>query len=344
MHEMTPEERVLLACSRLVFSESKKREVVSVCRQVGLQWELIHSTAEFHGVAPLVYANLQRCSLYELSMPKEIVERFRRTFVQNLVIKQRLAAKIATVLELLNRLGIDVMLIKGAALDLLVYGSNPYTTSRDVDLILRPKRREIAEADFEQIADMLHGRPFEYDFFVHHDIDLNGVLPIDFRQVWDDAIKLQFKARDVFVMSPEDLLIAASINCCRKRYFRLKALCDLDAIIRMTEGLRWGIVVSKARAYQCADIVFAAILVAERFMGCRPPEEVFQNLIDSSARRAIIRLLSERMSFSSLVSLNSERVLLGRRMGLSLLLPYASYRRDQVLRKLKFVWSVRPST
>jgi hypothetical protein len=75
----------------------------------------------------------------------------------------------------------------------------------------------------------LHG--FEYDFFEHHDVTMNGVLPVDFQAIWQEAVAVDYRGERTLVMRTEDLLLAVCINACRKRFFRLKSLFDIAEIV-----------------------------------------------------------------------------------------------------------------
>ena len=170
---------------------------------------------------------------------------------------------------------------------------------------------------------------------------MNGVLPVNFQRIWAEASRISFRGRDVFVMSPEDMLISTCINSCRKRYFRLKALADIAEIINKYDDLDWEELTNKAREYDCHNIVYTALLVTKMTVGCELPEGVLDKLAVSPIRMAIIRYLSQRMSWSSLSSLYSGRKLLGRKLSLPLILPYATYRWYQVQRKIRLVYKIR---
>ncbi len=336
-----PEDQILLTCARREFTDAHQQFVLEVCQQEEIDWDLLYWTARVHGVAPLIFVNLLRCLDGGIVITSKVMESFRFEFAQNLVTKQRLAVEIERVLAFFDREGLDVMLVKGAALDLLVYHPHPYTVSRDVDLIVRRREEDISEETLKGITDLLRHLPLEYDFYGHHDLDLNGVLPINFESIWDEANQIQFRGRPVFVMTPEDLLITACISSCRKRYFNLKALCDIAGIMSAYPEMNWEDVVGNTKLYRCENIVYAGLIVAEMTLGCELPAEVPDRLVDNPVRAAIIRYLSQRMSFSSLTSLYSGEKILNRRINLSLLLPYASYRWDQVWRKVKLVWHTR---
>mgnify|MGYP001585743938 FL=1 len=107
-----------------------------------------------------------------IRIPQNIINQFKLYSFRNVVMEKRRTEKIMEVLSLLNRKTIDVMLIKGIALDVLVYDHPWFTTQNDVDLLLRPKREEVADKDRIEIWNLIKGRGFECDYFGHYDIDL----------------------------------------------------------------------------------------------------------------------------------------------------------------------------
>ena len=135
-------------------------------------------------------------------------------------------------------------------------------------------------------------------------------------------------------MSQEDALITACINACRKRYFNLKALCAIDSRLRDEAGFRWNKLAEKSRDYQVKEIVYTALFVAAQVMRSAVPEDLVHRLAPS--RATLLQMLSKHLSFSSLSSLYDGTKIANRKVGASLLLPYASYRRDQVWRKFRY--------
>jgi hypothetical protein len=183
-------------------------------------------------------------------------------------------------------------------------------------------------------------RGIEYDYFEHHDVMMNGVLPVDFEQIWRDATQIEFRGQPLWVMAPEDMLISVCINSCRKRFFRLKALCDIAETINKY-GLNWPEVVRRARTYDCHNIVYTALWVTQMTLGCSITEEVLDNFEVNPIRAKIIRYLSRRMSLDAFSSLYFGKNLLGRKVDWPLVLPYATFRWYQVWRRVAFVFSPR---
>lgn len=335
---MQPEERLLFTCTRTTFPAVYQQMVHDLCYQAKIRWDIVYTTAEQHGVAPLIYANLQRCNPADLGMPLEIISRFRQSCARNIATKAHIAGKLIDILAFFNQRSIEVMLIKGAALDMAVYDQPWYTTFDDVDLVLKLDSTNLCEQNDIEIEEFfLHFPGFEYEYFKHHDVVMNDVLPVNFQRIWDDAIRIEYRGYQAWVMSPEDMLVSVCINSCRKRFFRLKALADISAVIDAYPDLDWAKLVQKAKLYDCAAIIYAALFVAEKTVGCVLPEQILSHLKVNPVRAWVIQFLSQRMSLAAFTSLKSGTTVLGRRLDWSLLLSYATFRGYQVWRKIAFV-------
>lgn len=144
------------------------------------------------------------------------------------------------------------------------------------------------------------------------------------------------------------MLISACINSCRKRFFRLKSLCDIAEIIYRYSEIKWDELIRRTKEYQCNNIVYTALLVTKTTLGCKLPEEMFDKLIDSTSRSIIIRYLVHH--FSRNISLSSsypyfkksKKNNLGRKAHFSLVLPYATYEWYQLWRVMKNIWRTKP--
>jgi hypothetical protein len=340
---LTAEESVVVACTRQAPLPEHRQTVLALAGEGAFKWDSVYDIATRHGVTPLVYANLLRFSEAGLSLPEEAMHRFKLSAARNAIEKKRRATRVAEALQSFNEQGVEVMLVKGAALDLLVYEEPWYTVPYDIDLILRPTRAELEARELPGLIPLLEGYGVEYDFFAHHDIVMNGVLPVDFQQIWKDAIPGSFLGQRAYLMSTEDMLIALCINSCRKRFFRLKAVCDLAESIARLPDLDWDLLVEKAGRYQVSNIVFAALRVTQSTLGCKLPANVFNRLDVGTGRRKMIDFLIDRMSLSAYVSLDTGYNLMRRNVAWQLLLPYATLRWDQIWRRLRYVWRTKAS-
>ena len=298
---MTAEDRVLFAAARQDFREEHRAAVEALAPD----WEKVATIAESHGVAPIVGANLK-------------VESLHRAFYENVLIKAQEAERLARGIARLREAGYQVMLLKGIALDLLVYREPWVTTSKDADLLLRPERR--LSADEKEVRRSLYRSGIECDVLRHHDLDMNGVLPVRYDRIWAAARRVDYHGQEAFVMANEDLLISLCINSCRKRFFRLKHLFDIAESTRRLD-LDWDRLAARAREDRCEGIVHTALHVTTETLGCQVPAGALEALGVPRLRARLIRRLVDRFL---------------RRGSLSIppppWLPYASYSFVQALR------------
>lgn len=343
---MTPEDRVLFLLSQPNPSEAHHHEVTAICQSHALNWKTILETADYNGVSPLVYSNLEGMLIDGLAIPPEILRSFKVAYLRNVAVKKNSHAMLKRIQEFARQRGLNVMLVKGAALDLVVYEKPWYLIAKDIDLVFSRREEDVPCTTREEITEFIeffnrqlsqYKQHVEYDYYVHHDVTMNGVLPIDAGRVWQEAEKVQNKDLELWVMSPEDMLLAAAINCCRKRFFKLKSLVDIAAILGRFPNLDWQVLVEKARAYQCNTILFTALTVTQMTIGCQMPERGLLPLGIHPVRAGVVRLLVRGLlkasSFAGL-SKNVEGKLLGRELSWGLILTYTTYRLDQIQPKL----------
>jgi hypothetical protein len=333
---MKPEDRLLFACCRQDFTEKYQKIISDLCQRYAIPWDALFAKAEQHGVTGLVYINLCQRSSLNLGIPEAVADQYRMFTFRNTIWKEQRGQRLQQALAYFSARSLDVLLIKGGVLDLLVYEHPAYVSSNDIDLVIRCQQEDFAPDDLQNLHSTMHGSGIEYDFYRHHDTTINGAIPVDFARIWDDAVRIDYRGQRVLIMCPEDMLISLCINSCRKRFFRLKSLLDIAETIQRIEGLRWDSLVEKARAYDCLNIVYAALLITQRTLGCDLPDVVQKALTPSAPRAALIRGVSNLLlRWTSLpASPNAGQALFGKQIHPSLLLPYAAYRGYQIRHKL----------
>lgn len=337
---MHSEEKFLIACARQHLCEETQELDLETNPYTDFDWEWVYTMAQQHGVAPLVSAALQRGLDTGLDVPPEIRTRFEQAYIYNVGVKTQVGRLLERFVAHFNQRSVKLMLFKGTAYDLLMY-EQPWFTTHDVDLIIGARREELSHAELAEIQSLFVKLPgFEYDFYDHPDVTMKGVLPVDFDRIWADARKIEFRGQDVWVMCPEDMLLTACINSYRKRYFRLKSLLDIAALVQ-TQDLDWDAFIQKAAAYDCQAIVYTALKVSSQVLAYPLPASVLDRLGVGSVRRTLIHHLCQRLSLTAHSSLHNSRFikLFARNIDLSLLLPYVTLKTDQAWRKLGYFFS-----
>src|SRR5690606_15680039 len=109
-----------------------------------LDWAGVYSLAYHHGVAPLVYQSLLAAEAAGAAIPAQTLGRFKMAGYGNLLAKQSRNQTLLRALDYFRSQELEVMAVKGLALDLLVYDQFWYTHANDIDLILRPARADLS--------------------------------------------------------------------------------------------------------------------------------------------------------------------------------------------------------
>jgi hypothetical protein len=291
---VTPEDRLLCLCARQDFQPEHRQAAGEICRGGSIRWDRFLATAEQHGVLPIVGANLRHC---DVSLPAEVAGRLELAILENAALKERDADRLATGLAALREVELEGLLLKGTALDLLVYDEPWVVVSRDIDLSLRPTGPGWAKGKGreKEVRRALYTHGVECDLEGHHDITLNGVLPLDFGRIWRDARPVSFRGQAAWVMSPEDLLVSLGVNACRKHFFRLKGLFDLAETLRRGGPFDPARLAAIVREGRCGAVVTAALLAARELLGAEfpadPPADLLAVLGVSRPRAGLLRLL-----------------------------------------------------
>ena len=335
-----PEVVLLLLCTRHRFTATHVEQVRILCQATALDWIQLATMAHAQGIAPLFWHNLQQVGLNQLALPTPIAQQLQQSTYQNIAVKAGIIAKLGMIGAFCRTRGIDVLVIKGLALDLLVY-AQPWYTINDVDLVLCAHTGALSPQVVAEVERFFWPLPgFEYEFNTHHDVTMNGVLRVDFARIWATATQILVRNEPLWVMDPVHLLITACINCGRKRFFQLKQLLAIASILDHYSSLDGHAVAVQARAYGCTKLIYAALRVTQATIGCTLPAELIPQLGVPPLRAQLIDYLIRRTIANLDWQPPISRHFYHRSLDTSLLLPYATYEPAQLLRKVRYLWQI----
>jgi hypothetical protein len=289
---VTREDRLLCLCARQEFLPAHREAAGRLCGEGEIRWGLLAAAAERHGVLPIVGANLRRCDPAATGLPEALAARFEIAVLENAAVRERDADRLATALARLREVELEAMLLKGTALTLQVYEEPWVVTSQDIDLSLKPGPGwEKGKGEEKKVRKALYTHGVECDLEAHHDVTMNGVLPVDFERIWREARPVRFRGVPAWLMSPEDLLISLCVNGCRKR-FRLKVLFDVAETLRRGGPFDAGRLGRLAQEGHCEGIAYAALVLARGALGAEIPAGLLESLRLSAPRAALLRSLA----------------------------------------------------
>lgn len=131
---LTNEEILILELCRLSFTNEQAVRLDQLIRSVA-DWDYFTFLANEHGIAALTCHNLEKSGLLKL-LPGKAAAFLKNALMLSLSRNAFHLETISEVLRILNNENIKVVLIKGMALELSIYGNSGLRQMSDVDILL----------------------------------------------------------------------------------------------------------------------------------------------------------------------------------------------------------------
>ena len=149
---MNRENQFLFLAGRQVLSQEKIDTLLSIVDQEGFNWDQMFAKAEQNGIAGLIYHHVESHPSLAKLTPKNILSQYKLHTLRLALFKEQRSKQITNMLRFFSHKNIQVMLIKGAALDVLVYKHPWFTSSNDIDIILSVKPENITHDQKQEIG------------------------------------------------------------------------------------------------------------------------------------------------------------------------------------------------
>jgi len=278
---------LLTACTDLPPSEVRTR----VSKLVGpqIQWDILLTLAERHGVQPLLAKTLSSVADH---VPADVMGRLRQSYQANLHKSLLLSRELIRILEVLSSAGIDVMPYKGLVLAEAVYGDIALRQAGDIDLLIRANDlKRIREALCQLgYAPHLSLSDVEEHFYLKsgYELAFDGAagknllevqwavqprfyaVDVDMAGMFQRATKVTAAGAEVTSPCTEDLFLLLALHAAKHVWGRLIWLCDL-ARISVLPGLDWEQIGTQARELGIARILRVTFLLSQSLLGSSIP-------------------------------------------------------------------------
>ena len=300
---LSPEERLLLLCTRLHQTSSQRDELNTLIDPL-LRWENVLFKAQWQGVTALVFHHLSKIERWNL-VPDEVKDQLRAVHLANGARNSQGQWELAKVLDGLAAGDIPVILLKGATLAQDVYPDLRLRPMSDLDLLVPEGQAWMAQEVVQSLGYRPVGTLKEQQDTSRHHRHLPGLVrngqPVlvevhrhvvrqdsglffDISGFWKRARPSSVQGRPTLVLGPEDLLIHLSLNFLLDRRLRsqsaLRQLCDIAESIRCFYGeLSWPVLLDTVKEHQLAGPVSCALHAAQTLLGAPVPQDVARALL-----------------------------------------------------------------
>ncbi len=128
------EEILLLGLCRLEFGTELKVMLTALAESIS-DWEYFISLADAHGVASLIFHNLEKLNFLSY-IPKDETDHLHNALMMSISRNTQITEGVYGVLKVLKRKNIKMVLLKGMALELSVYGNAGLRQMTDADVLM----------------------------------------------------------------------------------------------------------------------------------------------------------------------------------------------------------------
>jgi putative nucleotidyltransferase-like protein len=275
------ENKLLLYCARTKIPECTLNEVKSLV-SLPLNWEEVLKSASWHGIAPLLYHNLKELS----GIPQEVNDQLKKAYYGNMARNMYLYAELGRILEGFVEKGLEVIVLKGAALAQTVYGDIALRPMGDIDLLVRKKDLPYAEEimsnlNYSTYMDSKSQEWYRQNHFhlppyihsdksiaveIHHHIAARP-FRIEIDNWWERAREGKIANCKVLTPSPGDMLFHLCLHLFNHGYNKslLRGLCDISETLRYYEdGLNWRQFQNEVSKYGVNKLVYSVLFLVKK--------------------------------------------------------------------------------
>ena len=146
---LSPEGQLLLACAKTHLTGADLAQIGRDLSHASIDWDRLTERACYHGVAPLLYNNLQHMDTPDV-WSRNALSGLKRAYYATAARNGLLYQALHEMLHALKTKGIPVIVLKGAALAETVYPHRALRPMSDVDLLIH-------KADLPRVEDTLMG-------------------------------------------------------------------------------------------------------------------------------------------------------------------------------------------
>ena len=343
----------MLYCCQANIGNSDTDELIDTQRN-GIDWGYFLKKARTEGISPLIYHRLQKVVISKNNIPKDVIEELKKDYYLSATKNTLIFKELGKLLEACNKVGLQVIVLKGAALAETVYENLALRPMSDIDLLVRkedllsldkqlktlgywPSDRSVDDIDlyspsYLTTLDYRNSSNNSPSFHIHWHF-VNSTIPNDsyikdipIENIWRDAEKTRIAQVETQVMVPHHLIIHLSEHALRVTHSLSKFcfFCDInEAIAFYQERLDWDKLLRESDKFNLSRMVYLSLYFAGKFLATRIPHDVLLKL------RPKRFTLGEKLFINSIS--NNDRS-----PGLSYLVHLSMNK--GLFRKMRFVW------
>jgi len=303
---------VLLAACSAIAPEEKNRRLVPLLKRP-IQWPVLFSRAEQHGLSPLLYQAL--FGMPDI-VPFESLRQLKKRYQSNIHKSLFLTRELIRILDEFDSLAIEVLPYKGVTLAETVYGDVALRQSGDIDLLIRPRDVKRAKDALSKLGytPQLSFSPREEDAYLISGYETTFDSPLgrnllelqwalqpsfyavdaDMEEFFNRAVTMSVGGRSMKMLTAEDLFVILSVHAAKHVWARLVWLCDIARVMTST-SLDWDRVFAKSETLGIKRIALLTLLLANQFFESAVPARAEKELLQDPEASPLAKMIQSKI-------------------------------------------------
>jgi hypothetical protein len=275
-------------------------------------WDELIRQSRRHSVTPLLYYRIKAIDPAP-GIPAQVIQKLREIYLFSAESSIKRYHELSKWLRSIQNEGIQVIVLKGAALAELIYPNIALRPMFDVDLLIKAE-------DFWRIDEILSGAGFKSDkrillskrhiYWVRHiaymskaiQLELHpGIYELPNLRPWANVAHAKIASVDTLVLGPEDLLLHTCIHLLDHMYIRedlsgyLIWWYDIASILKFyQEELNWDYVMRVVEEHEIEASINRVLRATSEWAGSYVPAEVLGQLADDGVFISLNDIMNQR--------------------------------------------------
>ena len=299
---LSNENRLLLYCAQKEMPVVISNKVKNLIK-LPLNWEEVLASAFWYGISPLLYKNLKDIQKTHF-IPRDFMNKLRTAYHENLARNMYIYAELKRILEVFHEKGIEVIVLKGAALAKIVYGDIGLRPMSDIDLLFKKEDLPNAEKIISGLGYLFQSSiPPEHYRENHNQIpyihmEKNILVEIHWhisresyparirindtsiiKRWWEDAKIIELYSSKAYILSPEDLIIHLCLHFLKHRFTMTRngsfssrgafmQMCDIFQTLKhYKDEIDWKVFKCKTEKYGIDIPIHTSLFIVDKFIG-----------------------------------------------------------------------------
>lgn len=302
---MSAEIELLLCCTHTNVNSQQAERIRQLVQQ-NLDWQYVLTTADEHGVMPLLYCQLKAlCQL----LPTQVWNKLSSAFQANALRNMGLTAQLVKLQQYFHNQQIPFLAFKGSVLAQLAYDNVALRQFVDLDILV--KEEYVSEA-----SQLLINQGYQPQFnftpqqqqkylnlrsehtFWHPEkqisVDLHwSILPQYFsfspnsELIWSQCQQVSFAGTKITTLSMENLLLFLCAHSAKHNWTHLCWLCDIAELLQSNPDLDWDLVEAQTGQLGNRTMLYVSLYLVHDLLGANLPDVIVRKISDNRKIKAI---------------------------------------------------------